>query len=157
MFTWGRSRHGRAALSIREDAVAAEASGIPTTYYKILAFTLAAFFAGIAGGLYAHYARVLDPKTFNFNKSIEYLVMVVLGGMGSISGSIIAATVLTLLPELLRGFSEYRMLIYSLVLILMMLFRPKGLMGTSEFSLTDLVFRAFGLTRKKSKKPDVIQ
>ncbi len=157
MFTWGRSRHGRAALSIREDAVAAEASGIPTTYYKILAFTLAAFFAGIAGGLYAHYARVLDPKTFNFNKSIEYLVMVVLGGMGSISGSIIAATVLTLLPELLRGFSEYRMLIYSLVLILMMLFRPKGLMGTSEFSLTDLFFRAFGLTRKKAKKPDAIQ
>ncbi len=136
IFTLGRSRHGRAILSIREDEVAAEASGIPTTYYKIFAFTLAAFFAGIAGGLYAHYVGVLDPKNFAFTKSIEYLVMVVLGGMGSVTGSIIAAIVLTMLPELLRSFSDYRMLIYSLVLILMMLFRPSGLMGTGEFSLT---------------------
>src|SRR5690606_15527472 len=78
IYTLGRSRHGRAIISIRENEVAAEATGIPTTYYKLYAFTLAAFFAGIAGGLYAHQIGMLSPKTFGFNKSIEYLVMVVL-------------------------------------------------------------------------------
>jgi len=136
MFTLGRSRHGRAILSIRENAVAAESTGISVTRYKIFAFTFAAFFAGIAGGLYAHQIGRVSAASFDFNKSIEYLVMVVLGGMGSITGSIIAAGVLTLLPELLREFSDYRMLVYSIALILMMLFRPKGLMGTAEFSLT---------------------
>ena len=135
LFTLGRSRHGRAIISIRENEVAAESTGIPTTYYKVFAFTLAAFFAGVAGGLYAHKMGALSPATFDFNKSIDYLVMVVLGGMGSITGSIISATVLTLLPEMLRFLADWRMLIYSLLLILMMLFRPKGLMGTSEFSL----------------------
>lgn len=135
LFTLARSRHGRAILSIRENEVAAESTGIPTTYYKVFAFTLAAFFAGVAGGLYAHKMGSLSPATFDFNKSIDYLVMVVLGGMGSITGSIISATVLTLLPEMLRFLADWRMLIYSLVLILMMLFRPKGLMGTAEFSL----------------------
>ena len=135
LFTLGRSRHGRAILSIRENEVAAESTGIPTTYYKVFAFTLAAFFAGIAGGLYAHKMGTLSPATFDFNKSIDYLVMVVLGGMGSITGSILAATVLTLLPELLRFLADWRMLIYSLILVLMMLFRPKGLLGTAEFSL----------------------
>ncbi len=136
MFTLGRSRHGRAIISIRENAVAAEATGISVTRYKIFAFTFAAFFAGIAGGLYAHQIGRVTASSFGFNKSIEYLVMVVLGGMGSITGSIIAAAVLTLLPELLREFADYRMLLYSIVLIVMMLFRPKGLMGTAEFSLT---------------------
>ncbi|MCL1964942.1 MAG: branched-chain amino acid ABC transporter ATP-binding protein/permease [Firmicutes bacterium] len=143
MFTLGRSRHGRAILSIREDPVAAEASGIPTTYYRIFAFTVAAFFAGVAGGLYAHYVGVLDPNNFGFMKSIEYLVMVVLGGMGSITGAISAALVLTALPELLRQFSEYRMLVYSLLLIGMMLFRPAGLLGIREFSLTGLLSYVF--------------
>lgn len=135
LFTLGRSRHGRAILSIRENEVAAESTGIPTTYYKVFAFTLAAFFAGVAGGLYAHKMGSLSPADFDFNRSIDYLVMVVLGGMGSITGSIIAAVVLTLLPELLRFLADWRMLIYSLVLVLMMLFRPKGLLGTAEFSL----------------------
>ncbi len=142
MFTLGRSRHGRAILSIREDPVAAEAAGIPTTYYKIFAFTLAAFFAGVAGGLFAHYVGVLDPKNFAFTKSIEYLVMVVLGGMGSITGAIGAAAVLTLLPEVLRSFNDFRMLVYALALILMMLFRPMGLLGNAEFSLSTLLKHA---------------
>ncbi|MDR1598274.1 MAG: branched-chain amino acid ABC transporter permease [Oscillospiraceae bacterium] len=141
MFTLGRSRHGRAILSIREDEVAAASCGIPATYYKILAFTLAAFFAGIAGGLYAHNMGVLNPNRFNFDRSIEYLVMVVLGGMGSITGAVIAAVVLTALPEILRPLSDYRMLIYSLALILMMLFRPDGLLGTAEFSLAGIAGR----------------
>ena len=138
LFTLGRSRHGRAIISIRENEVAAESTGIPTTRYKIFAFTLAAFFAGIAGGLYAHKMGTLSPATFDFNKSIEYLVMVVLGGMGSLTGSIVAATVLTMLPEMLRFLADWRMLIYSIVLILMMLFRPKGLLGTLEFSLVEV-------------------
>jgi len=135
IFTLGRSRHGRAIISIRENAVASEAIGIPTTRYKLLAFTIAAFFAGIAGGLYAHQTGILNAKIFGFNKSIEYLVIVVLGGMGSITGSIIASFILVTLPEMLRSMAEYRLVIYSLALILMMLFRPSGLLGTREFSL----------------------
>ena len=154
MFTLGRSRHGRAILSIRENAVAAESTGISVTRYKIFAFTFAAFFAGIAGGLYAHQIGRVSAATFDFNKSIEYLVMVVLGGMGSITGSIIAAAVLTLLPELLREFADYRMLLYSIMLILMMLFRPKGLMGTAEFSLTDVWNQLTGYY-KRAVKPRV--
>ncbi|MEG2701274.1 MAG: branched-chain amino acid ABC transporter ATP-binding protein/permease [Clostridia bacterium] len=148
MFTLGRSRHGRAIISIRENAIAAESTGISTTYYKIFAFTLAAFFAGIAGGLYAHQYGRVTASVFDFNKSIEYLVMVVLGGMGSITGSIISASVLTLLPEMLREFSDYRLLIYSVLLIVMMLFRPKGLMGTAEFSLTSTVEASGAWLRK---------
>jgi branched-chain amino acid transport system permease protein len=135
IFTLGRSRHGRAIVSIRENAIAAEATGIPTTKYKLLAFTFAAFFAGIAGGLLAHQTSILNAKIFGFNKSIEYLVMVVLGGMGSITGSVIASIVLVALPEILRGMAEYRLVIYSLLLIIMMLFRPSGLLGTREFSM----------------------
>ncbi len=135
IFTLGRSRHGRAIISIRENAIAAEATGIPTTRYKLLAFTIAAFFAGIAGGLFAHQTSILNAKMFGFNKSIEYLVMVVLGGMGSITGSVVASVVLVSLPELLRGMAEYRLIIYSLLLIMMMLFRPAGLLGTREFSM----------------------
>lgn len=121
VYTLINSRHGRAIISVREDEIAAEASGINTTYYKILAFVIAAFFAGIAGGIYAHYMGIIEPKTFSYNKSIEILVMVVLGGMGSIKGAILAAIALTVLPELLRSASMYRTLIYSIVLIVMML------------------------------------
>lgn len=138
IYSFIRSRHGRAVIAIREDEIAAEASGINTTYYKLLAFILAAFFAGIAGGLYAHHIGVLDPSKFNFNYSVEILVMVVLGGMGSITGSVISATVLTILPEALREFSDYRMLIYSVILIIVMLFRSEGLMGQRELSLRKL-------------------
>lgn len=138
-FTFGTSRHGRAVIAIREDEIAAEASGINTTYYKLLAFILAAFIAGVAGGLYAHQIGIIDPSKFDFNRSVEILVMVVLGGMGSITGSIISATVLTLLPEALRDFASYRMLLYSIILICVMLFRPTGLLGRSEFSLINVV------------------
>jgi branched-chain amino acid transport system permease protein len=137
-YTFINSRHGRAVISIREDEIAAEASGVNTTYFKMFAFVLAAFFAGIAGGLYAHHIGILNPAKFNFNYSVEILVMVVLGGMGSITGSVIAALVLTILPEALRQFADYRLLVYSGMLIAMMLFRPKGLMGTKELSITKI-------------------
>ena len=131
-----KSRHGRAILSIREDEIASESVGIRTTYYKTFAFVLSAMLAGVAGCLYAGYLGSLYPSTFKFMKSIEILVMVVLGGMGSMLGSVISATVLTVLPELLRSFSDYRMVAYSLALVVMMIFRPKGLMGSYDFSLS---------------------
>lgn len=154
IFTLGRSRHGRAIISIRENEVAAEATGIPTTYYKLFAFTLAAFFAGIAGGLYAHQIGLLTPRYFDFNKSIEYLVMVVLGGMGSITGSILSAAVLVTLPELLRELADWRMVIYSLALILMMIFRPSGLLGTKEFSLIAVWNKAGAFLKKTFARKD---
>ena len=152
IFAFIHSRHGRAVIAIREDEIAAEAAGIHTTYYKLLAFVLAAFFAGIAGGLYAHHIGVLDPSKFDFNYSVEILIMVVLGGMGSITGSIGAAIVLTLLPELLRGFSEYRMLIYSVILICVMLFKPSGLLGQHELSLTKILNKFRGKKAETKKE-----
>lgn len=150
IYSFIHSRHGRAVLAIREDEIAAEASGINTTYYKLLAFVLSAFIAGIAGGLYAHYISVLNPAKFDFNYSTELLVMVVLGGMGSITGSVVSATVLTILPEFLRDFSSYRMLVYSIILIIVMLFRPSGLMGEREFSLAGLSRLLRGKRRERA-------
>lgn len=115
------SRHGRAICAIRDNVIAAEAAGINVVYYKLIAFVVAAFFAGVAGVLYGHNLGILKPATFDFNKSIEILVIVVLGSMGSITGSVIAAIVITALPELLRGLADYRMLMYAIVLIVMML------------------------------------
>ncbi|MBC3887665.1 branched-chain amino acid ABC transporter permease [Acetobacterium paludosum] len=139
MFTFGRSKQGRAIISIREDEIASEAAGIPTTRYKVLAFTVSSFFAGIGGALYAHYQAFVEPSKFGFMFSIEMFVIVVLGGLGSLTGSIVAAIVLTVLPEMLRGFAEYRLLVYSLALIVMMIFRPQGMLGRSEFSLTKFI------------------
>ena len=121
-----KSRHGRAIISIREDETASELSGIDVGYYKVFAFAVSAIFAGLAGGLYAHYYTVILPKVFDFNKSVEILVMVVLGGMGNLKGSIIAAIVLTILPELLISFSQYRMLLYAIVLIAAMILKGTG-------------------------------
>lgn len=134
---------GRAFLAVREDEIAAESVGVNTYRAKVLAFVLAAVFAGMAGvinGLYNGYA---DPtiQTIGFMRSFEVVVMVVLGGLGSITGAVIAATVLTILPEGLRGFSEYRMVVYALVLIILMLVRPRGILGTHEFSLDDWLRR----------------
>ena len=134
-----KSRHGRAVLAIRDNEIAAESCGIQTTYYKVMAFSFSAAFAGLAGGLYAGYLGVLDPSGFDFMKSIEILVMVVLGGMGSMLGSILSATVLTILPEALRSVADYRMVLYSIVLILMMIFRPGGLLGSYDFSLSRII------------------
>ena len=116
------SRHGRAIKAVRDNVIAAESIGIDIVKYKISAFVIAAFFAGVAGVLYGHNLAIFKPANFDFNMSIDILVMVVLGGMGNIVGSIIAAVILTALPELLRDFSEYRMLVYSIVLIAMMIF-----------------------------------
>lgn len=130
-----KSTYGRAMISVREDEIASEAMGVNTTKYKLLAFVIGGFFAGIAGGLYAHLIMFLDPKSFGFLKSMDILIYVVFGGMGSISGSILSASILTYLPEVLRSFSDLRMIIYSMLIIVLMLFRPEGLMGSKEISL----------------------
>jgi len=135
------STHGRALFAIRDDEIAAEALGVDTTRYKIVAFVIGAFFAGVAGGLFAHYLCYLNPNSFTFLKSIEIIAMVVLGGMGSVSGSVLAAIVLTLSPELLRPVKEYRMVIYALMLIVLMITRPQGLLGTRELSLDRMLRR----------------
>jgi len=130
------SSHGRACISIREDEIAAEAMGINTTKYKVIAFVFGAFCAGIAGALYASYFYYVKPDLFGFLKSINILVIVVLGGLGSISGSIIAAFVLAIISTLLYSLPEIQMIIYSVLLIVIMLFRPQGIMGSKELSLS---------------------
>lgn len=129
------SSYGRAIISVREDEIAAEIMGVNTTRYKVLAFVVGAAFAGLAGALYAHFFYIIKPDTFNFLKSFDILVMVVLGGLGSTSGAIIAAIFITALTAALQSFPAVRMIIYALILIIVMIFRPQGLMGNKEFSM----------------------
>jgi len=142
-----KSYRGRAGIAIREDEIAAEAMGINSTKYKVMAFAIGALFAGIAGGLYASYFYFISPAKFGFLTSINVLVIVVLGGMGSLSGSVIAAIILTLLTTWLRGLTGVNNIIYGVLLIAMMLFRPKGLMGTVE--VTDLIERMWPFKKKE--------
>jgi branched-chain amino acid transport system permease protein len=135
------STMGRALIAVREDEDAAAAMGINTTRYKVFAFVLGAFFAGVAGGLQAHYLQYLHTNSFTFLRSIEIVVFVILGGGGSITGSIISAAVLTILPEALRVAQSWRMVIYSALLVVMMLTRPQGLMGGQEFQWSWLIPR----------------
>jgi len=128
------SRLGRALVAIREDELAAKNMGIDTVQYKVIAFAIGAFYAGIAGSFYAHYTTFIDPHTFSFSESIVILAMVVLGGMGSISGSVVGAILLTLLPELLRDMAEYRMIVYGLIMMIVVLIRPQGIMGKKNDS-----------------------
>lgn len=129
------STHGRACISIRENEIAAEAMGVDTTKYKVLAFTMGAAFAGVAGSLFSHYFYIAHPASFTFMRSFDILTMVVLGGLGSISGSITGAVLLTFISAALASYPEWRMIIYSLLLIILMLYRPQGLFGNKELSL----------------------
>ncbi len=140
-FVWRimRTALGRSFLSVREDEIAAESMGVNTTRTKVRAFVLGAFFAGVAGGLFGHYLQYLNPSIFDFNRSFEIIIMVVLGGMGSITGSVVAAAFLTFMREALRELQQFtkidlRMVIYSLLLIVLMLTRPNGLFGTREIT-----------------------
>lgn len=121
------STYGRGFIAVHDDEIAAESNGVDTTRTKVIAFVTGAFFAGIAGGLYAHHKQFISPTGFDWLKSIDIVVMVILGGMGRTVGVVAAAILLTLLPELLRDFAEYRMIIYALLIILLMLLRPGGL------------------------------
>lgn len=126
------SSPGRAMISIREDEVAAQAMGVNVTRYKVRAFVLASFFAGLAGALAALSIGQMNASAYGFIKSFDFIIMIVLGGMGSISGAVLAATVLTILPEALRQFDSYRMIAYALLLIIIMILRPQGLFGIRE-------------------------
>jgi branched-chain amino acid transport system permease protein len=132
------SRVGKSFIAIREDELAAEAMGINTTRFKILAFIIGAFYAGLAGGLYAFLFRYINPKDFGFMKSIEILCMVVLGGMGNTYGAVLGALMITVLPELLRSVSpviaQYRMVLYGLLLVIMMIVKPQGIISGSSLS-----------------------
>jgi branched-chain amino acid transport system permease protein len=135
-----RSTYGREFMSVREDEIAGEAMGVNTTRVKVQAFVLSSFFAGVAGSLFAHYTNYLNPSSFAFTRSVDSIIMVVLGGMGSLSGSLLAAVFITVLPELLRPLVQttgvdLRMVIYSMSLILLMILRPKGIMGSREIKL----------------------
>jgi branched-chain amino acid transport system permease protein len=138
-YTWRlvNSTHGRAFKSVREDEIATESIGINSTQVKVKAFVLSSFFAGVAGAIFAHNLNYLNPATFSFVMSINVVIMVVLGGMGSMTGPILAAVLVTILPEALRPLQELtgkdlRMVVYSLILVVLMLVRPQGLMGQSE-------------------------
>lgn len=129
------SHNGRACMAIREDEIAAEAMGVNTTYYKILVFTIGAFFAGVAGALYANYFYFIKPDSFGFMKSVDILVIVVFGGMGSITGSVLGAILLSIISVFLQGIPELRMVVYSIILFLVMVYRPQGIMGDKEIKL----------------------
>jgi branched-chain amino acid transport system permease protein len=129
------STHGRACISIRENEIAAEAMGIDTTKYKVMAFTIGAFFAGVAGALFSHYFYIAHPASFTFMRSFDILTMVVLGGLGSISGSITGAVLLTFVSAILADYPEWRMVIYALVMVILMIYRPQGIFGNKELSL----------------------
>jgi len=131
---------GRALVAIREDELAAEAMGINTTRYKVLSFVISSALAGMAGVLFGHYTQFLSTNDFQFIRSFEIIIMIVLGGMGSLTGAVFGAVVITIMPELLRrlpgDLSQYRLVVYSAMLIIIMLTRPQGLMGTREFGLS---------------------
>ena len=147
-----KSRHGRAILSIRENEIAAESCGINTTYYKVMTFAVSAFFAGVAGALFAGFQGILMPANFDFMTSINILMIVVLGGMGSMLGSVIGATILTSLPLLMADLARFRMIAYALLLIVVMIFKPSGLLGNFDFSLSRIIET---VARRLGKKREV--
>lgn len=129
-----RSRHGRSTIAIREDELAAQMSGINTFRYKMTALIISAVYAGIAGGLLAHYMTYIQPRMFQMAKSTEYTIIVIFGGLGSVTGSIVGTLILTFLPEMLRALDNWRLVIYGLAVIVIMVIRPRGLMGGVELS-----------------------
>ena len=147
-----RSTYGRAILAVREDEIAANSVGVDVFKYKMIGFAIASCIAGLGGALYAPVMGFIKPDIASFNRSIDYLIFVVLGGMGSISGSIIAAFVLTFLQEWLRFLQDYRLLIYPLILIFVMLFRPQGLLGMKEVSVLKIGPALKNLTKKMGSR-----
>ena len=147
-----RSSYGRAIMACREDEIAANSSGINIFRYKMTGFVIASFIAGLGGCLYAMVVGFVKPDIAQFLRSIDFLIFVVLGGMGSMTGSILASYVLTYLQEFLRFLQDYRLLIYPLILIFVMLFRPQGLMGMKELSFVGLYRRLAGFVRRRGAR-----
>ena len=128
------SKYGRNLMAIREQELAAESVGIDVAKFKEISFAMSAIFAGLSGGLFAHYLMFISPNMFNLDKSAEFTITVVIGGLGSLTGSLIATIILTLLPELLRAVAQYRMFIYGILVVVIITLRPSGIMGYKEFS-----------------------
>lgn len=147
-----RSTYGRAILAVREDEIAANSNGVSVFKYKMIGFAIASCIAGIGGALYAPFIGFVKPDLASFNRSIDYLIFVVLGGMGSVTGSVVAAFVLTYLQEFLRFLQDYRLLIYPLILIFVMLFRPQGLLGMKEISFVGLWDKLLAFVAGRRKK-----
>jgi len=145
------SSKGRELLAVRENEIAAEAMGVDTTRAKVVAFVFSAFFAGVGGSLYAHQLGALDPKELGFMKSIDLVIIVVIGGMGSITGIVLGATILVVLPEVFRSFADYRMIVYALALVMVMILRPQGIMGVQELWETSLWRKLLGKFRGAAK------
>ena len=148
------SKHGRNMLAVREDELAAQLTGINTFRSKMLAMCMSALYAGIAGGMLAHYFGYLQPKMFMMVKSTEYTIMVIFGGMGSITGSVLGTVLLCALPELLRAVGDWRLVFYGLAVIIIMIVRPKGLMGGRELPVGKILRMIGGLFTKKKDPPD---
>jgi branched-chain amino acid transport system permease protein len=127
------SKFGRGVLSIREDEIASDLMGVNTRQAKVLTFVVSAFFSGVAGGLYAHLLQFINPRSFDIIKSTDFLIMVYLGGIGSLAGSILGATIYTVLLEVLRFLGVWRYVVMPLVLVILMIYRPRGIMGLREF------------------------
>ncbi len=144
------SSYGRALMVIREDEISAESVGLPTTRFKVLAFVVSAATAGIAGGLFAHLQNTVHPDNFKFDRSIDIIVMIIVGGMGSVTGAVVGGVVVGAALELLRPFGAYRLVAYALLLVLLMIFRPQGILGTREFRPKAIaaMFRRRGEARK---------
>ncbi|GAB1431559.1 branched-chain amino acid ABC transporter permease [Spirochaetota bacterium] len=145
-----RSRHGRNMIAVREEELAAQVAGINTYKYKMLALVISAAYAGVAGALLGHYMTFIQPKMFSMVKSTELTIIVIFGGLGSISGSVIGAVVLTFLPELLRVVDKWRLVAYGMAVIAIMIGRPRGLMG--GFELTPASFRKLFAERKAARE-----
>jgi branched-chain amino acid transport system permease protein len=128
------SSFGRAFISIRDDEIAAEAMGVDTTRFKVMSFVISSMFAGIAGGLFGHYTMYLHPNSFLFTTSFYLIIMIVVGGLGSIEGSILGAILVTVALEAFRGFGPFRLVNFAVLLILVMIYRPQGLLGTRSFA-----------------------
>lgn len=150
------SPYGRAFIAIRDNEIAADTMGINTTKYKILSFCIAAFIAGVAGGLYAHVLSFIQPDSFGFTKSSDYLVYLYAGGSGSLTGSVIGAVVLTILPEVLRFLADWRLVLYAIILIVVMLYRSEGLCGGKEVPFLKITRKSLYeeplFKKKKGKK-----
>ena len=147
-----RSTYGRAILAVREDEIAANSNGVSVFKYKMIGFAIASCIAGVGGALYAPFIGFVKPDLASFNRSIDYLIFVVLGGLGSVTGSVVAAFVLTYLQEFLRFLQDYRLLIYPLILIFVMLFRPQGLLGMKEISFVGLWDKLLAFVAGRRKK-----
>ena len=150
------SRHGRNMLAVREDELAAQLTGINTFRSKMLAMCMSALYAGIAGGMLAHYFGYLQPKMFMMVKSTEYTIMVIFGGMGSITGSVLGTVLLCALPELLRAVGDWRLVFYGLAVIIIMIVRPKGLMGGKELPVGKILGKIARLFSKKKDPSDTV-